>query len=104
MQVALICSDEIPSEWWQAAMPGVVVKSWRAVYAKPQRLSNDRGEAIRLALEKLSPRQDAIATRTLKKLAGLDGLSSSAFKYALKSVSVPAWQPQGRSFIRNPFV
>ena len=103
MQVALLCSDDIPSEWWQAAMPGVVVHPWHAVHAKPQRLSNDRGEAIRLALGKLPARQESIATRTLKKLAGLDGLSSHAYRHTLKALSVPGWQQQDRSFIRSPF-
>lgn len=103
MQVALICSDEFPAEWWQAAMPGVRVEPWRAVHAKPQRLSDDRAEALRIALDRLPRPQQSIATRTLKKLAGLEGLTSSAFKYTLKSFKANGWSQQDRSFVRNPF-
>lgn len=103
MQIALICSDEIPAAWWDAAMPGVVVQPWHAVHAKPQRLSDDRGEALRLALSTLPVHQQGIATRTLKKLAGLDGLSSHAYRHTLKSLAVPGWQQQARSFVRCPF-
>jgi hypothetical protein len=103
MQVALICSDEFPSEWWQAAMPGVVICPWHAIHAKPQRLSDDRCEAIQIALSRLPRSQDVVAKSTVKKLAGLDGLNSSAYKRALQGLKVPGWSQQGRSFVRNPF-
>jgi hypothetical protein len=104
MKVALICSDDIPAGWWQAAMPGVVVQPWTAIHARPQRLSDDRGEAIRLALSRLPAHQQSVATRTLKKLVGLDGLSSDAYRHTLRSVRIPGWSQQARSFVRNPFV
>lgn len=103
MQVALICSDVFPSEWWQAAMPGVQVLPWKSEHAVRVRISDDRGEALRLALERLPKHQESVATRTLKKLAGLDGLSSNAYRHTLKALKVSGWQQQERSFVRNPF-
>jgi hypothetical protein len=104
MRAAVICSDEFPVEWWQAAMPGVSVEAWKAKHAKPARLSEDRHEAIRIALRRLPKDQGRVSSRTLRSLARLDGLSSDAYKRALKAVQADGWKYEGRSFVRvSPF-
>jgi len=104
MRVALICSDEFPADWWQAAMPGVVVEAWRATHAKRARLSEDRHEAIKIALTRLPKDQSSVSTYTLRALSGLEGLSRNTYQKALAAVTVEGWRHEGRSFVRvSPF-
>lgn len=104
MSAGIICSDEFPAEWWHLAMPGVTVKTWNAKHAQPSRVAEDRSEVIRAALKRLPKEQAVVSARTLRSLAGLEGLSSDAYNWSLRSVRVDGWKRQGRSFVRSsPF-
>jgi len=99
MTLSLICNDTFPASLWQAAMPGVVVSEWRAKHATKVSMQDDRVRAVEAALGKV--RVDSVSFKSMRPLAGLEGIHPDVYTGVLAKVSAPGWHRKGRSFIRT---
>lgn len=106
MSLTLLCVETFPSEWWQAAMPGVVV-SEECPGRKARAASQTAAErAVLDALEGLPQTHGAVSSRTLKVLAGLQSMKPNRYSELLDKIvaaGLHGWRRDGQSFNRCLF-
>ena len=82
-------------------MPGVKVTPWAALHATKATAADERVRAVETALAKL--KVERVSARSLRTLAGLEGIHRNVYADVLAKVKGPGWSREGRSFVRNPF-
>jgi hypothetical protein len=104
MSLTLLCVESFPTEWWQEAMPGVVV-TLEKPGAKARAAKQSYVERALLAALAAVPMSDAkVSSRTLKLLAGLGTMHPVRYSELLAKLNAPGWQRDGRGFYRCPFM
>lgn len=104
MTLTLLCVETFPPEWWQEAMPGVVVTEEKPNAQARALRQSDSERAIHAALEALPLNQERVSTRVLKSLAGLQSLRPNRYSELLKHLHIPNWRRDGQSLYRCLFV
>jgi hypothetical protein len=108
MSLSVICNDTIDPAAWDIAMPGVRLEDWKAKHAAKGKTQLSAVDAIIDALGQLPTSDTYIASRTLKKLAGLSAMTSNRYGEALRKADgrLDGWtyESSGRRYVRaSPF-
>ena len=103
MTLTLLCVETFPVEWWQEAMPGVIVEEIQpSAKVRAAKISAEHRAVIE-KLGALPGTDNSVSLRTLKTLAGLQSMRPDAYSRMVAKLKVPGWRRDGRSFYRCPF-
>lgn len=104
MTLTLLCVETFPAEWWQEAMPGVVVTEERPGSRERAARKSDAERAVLAALDAVPMSDPKVSSRTLKLMAGLAAMHPVRYSELLAKLDAPGWRRDGRGFYRCPFM
>jgi hypothetical protein len=104
MTLTLFCVETFPAEWWQEAMPGVIVEEHYEGAKERAAKSRADEQAILSVLAGLPANVQRVSARTLKVLAGLQPMRADRFSRLLGTLELSDWQREGRGVVRRAFV